>query len=315
MKRFFAMIVLATVFAVAMSGQAKKPSLMVVPSDMWCNTHGFVVVEDSMGEQIPVPDYRKALMSDPYLISVISKINGLMADRGFPLKNLESEIKSLNTILAEEAAITAKDGSGTMTNTLSQLRQRSRADIILQLTWVVNETGPKRSVTYTLQGLDSYTNKEVATATGTGEPSFTAEIPVLLEEAVNAHMDEFCERLQNHFEDLLTNGREVSVNIKVFDNADGYDLESEFDGKELREIIDNWVYDNTVGHRFSLVDETEVNMRYADVRIPIYDERGRAMAASNFGRSLQKYLKEKYTIAAKVDNAGLGLVNVYLFNK
>lgn len=315
MKRFFAMIALATVFAVAMSGQAKKPSLMVVPSDMWCNTHGFVVVEDSMGEQIPVPDYRKALMSDPYLISVISKINGLMADRGFPLKNLESEIKSLNTSSAEEAAITAKDGSGVMTNTLAQLRQRSRADIILQLSWTINETGPKRSVTYTLQGLDSYTNKEVATATGTGEPSFTAEIPVLLEEAVNAHMDEFCERLQNHFEDLLTNGREVSMNIKVFDNPNGYDLESEFDGKELREIIDNWVYDNTVSHRFSLVDETEVNMKYADVRIPIYDERGRAMAASNFGRSLQKYLKEKYTIAAKVDNAGLGLVNVYLFNK
>ncbi|MCQ2152933.1 MAG: DUF6175 family protein, partial [Bacteroidales bacterium] len=234
MKRFFAMIALATVFAVAMSGQAKKPSLMVVPSDMWCNTHGFVVVEDSMGEQIPVPDYRKALMSDPYLISVISKINGLMADRGFPLKNLESEIKSLNTSSAEEAAITAKDGSGVMTNTLAQLRQRSRADIILQLSWTINETGPKRSVTYTLQGLDSYTNKEVATATGTGEPSFTAEIPVLLEEAVNAHMDEFCERLQNHFEDLLTNGREVSMNIKVFDNPNGYDLESEFDGKELR---------------------------------------------------------------------------------
>ena len=315
MKRFFAMIALATVFAVAMSGQAKKPSLMVVPSDMWCNTHGFVVVEDSMGEQMPVPDYRKALMSDPYLISVISKINGLMSDRGFPLKNLESEIKSLNTSSAEEAAITAKDGSGVMTNTLAQLRQRSRADIILQLSWTINETGPKRSVTYTLQGLDSYTNKEVATATGTGAPSFTAEIPVLLEEAVNAHMDEFCERLQNHFEDLLTNGREVSMNIKVFDNPNGYDLESEFDGKELREIIDNWVYDNTVSHRFSLVDETEVNMKYADVRIPIYDERGRAMAASNFGRSLQKFLKEKYTIAAKVDNAGLGLVNIYLFNK
>lgn len=309
------MIALATVFAVAMSGQAKKPSLMVVPSDMWCNTHGFVVVEDSMGEKIPVPDYRKALMSDPYLIPVISKINGLMADRGFPLKNLESEIKSLNTSSAEEAAITAKDGSGVMTNTLAQLRQRSRADIILQLSWTINETGPKRSVTYTLQGLDSYTNKEVATATGTGEPSFTAEIPVLLEEAVNAHMDEFCERLQNHFEDLLTNGREVSMNIKVFDNPNGYDLESEFGGKELREIIDNWVYDNTVSHRFSLVDETEVNMKYAEVRIPIYDERGRAMAASNFGRSLQKYLKENYTITAKVDNAGLGLVNIYLFNK
>lgn len=315
MKRFFVIIALATIFAVAMSGQAKKPALMVVPSDMWCNTHGYLTYEDSMGEQIPIPDYRKALISDAYLLPVISKINGLMADRGFPLKNLETEIKSINTNAAEAAAVSAKDGSGVRTNALAQLRQRSRADIILQLSWTINETGPKRSVTYTLQGLDSYTNKEVATATGTGEPSFTAEVPLLLEEAVNAHMDEFCERLQNHFDDLLTNGREVAVSIKVFDNDMGYDLESEFDGKELREIIEDWVYDNTVSHRFSLVDDTEVNMNYADVRIPIYDARGRAMAAVNFGRDLQRYLKDTYSITAKVDNAGLGLVNIYLFNK
>lgn len=87
------------------------------------------------------------------------------------------------------------------------MRQRAKADIIVQLTWTVNQTGPKRSVTYTLQGLDSYTNKEIATSTGTGEPSFTAELPVLLAEAVSSHMDEFCDRLQNHFDDLLQNGR------------------------------------------------------------------------------------------------------------
>lgn len=314
MKKIAA-ISLAALISASMFGQAKKPSLMVVPSDLWCNSNGYVVIEDNRGEKIPVPDYRKALISDRYLIPVISKINGLMADRGFPLKNLESEVKALNTIAAEEAAITAKDGSQVMSTSLSQLRQRSRADIILQLTWSINETGPKRSVTYTLQGLDSYTNKEIATSTGTGEPSFTAEIPVLLEEAVNAHMDEFCERLQNHFDDLLTNGREVSMNIRVFDNAQGANLETEFGGKELREIIDGWLYDNTVSHRFNLVTDTEVSMNLSEVRIPIYDERGRAMSAVNFGRSLQKYLRDQFQIQAKVDNAGLGLVNVYLFNK
>ena len=315
MKKLLSALTLAVICSVSVFGQAKKPSLMVVPSDLWCNTNGYMTVEDSMGEQIPSPDYRKALISNEYLIPVISKINGIMADRGFPLKNLETEIKSLNTSAAEEAAISAKNGAGVQTSLLAQLRQRSRADIILQLSWSINQTGPKRSVTYTLQGLDSYTNKEIATSTGTGEPSFTAEIPVLLEEAVNSHMDEFCDRLQNHFDDLLTNGREISMNVKIFDNDEGSDLESEFDGKELREIIEDWVYDNTVSHRYSLTDETEVNMNYDEVRIPIYDDRGRAMAASNFGRNLQKYLKDQYQIVSKVDNAGLGLVNLYLFNK
>lgn len=302
-------------FAAVMSGQARKPAIMVVPSDLWCNQNGYVTVEDNMGEGIPVPDYRRALIGDVNLIPVISKIDGLMADRGFPLKNLEAEIKSINTTSAEEAAISAKDGSAVKTSMLSQLRQRSRADIIIQLTWSVNQMGPKRSVTYTMQGIDSYTNKEVASATGTGDASFTAELPVLLAEAVNSHIDEFCERLQNHFDDLLNNGREVSVNIRIFENPEDIDLESEYGDKELREIIEDWVYDNTVNHRFNLSDDSEVYMNFDEVRIPVYDERGHSMAASNFGRQLQKFLKSEYEIPSKVDNAGLGLVNVYLFNK
>ncbi len=282
MKRLFLILVLITL-PVFVFGQAKKPSLMVVPSDLWCNQNGYMTEENSMGEMVPVPDYRRALINNTDLLPVISRINGLMADRGFPLKNLE-------------------------------LRQRAKADIIVQLTWTVNQTGPKRSVTYTLQGLDSYTNKEIATTTGTGEPSFTAELPVLLAEAVSSHMDEFCDRLQNHFDDLLQNGREISLNIRVFENSGDVDLETEYDGKELREIIEDWVYENTVEHRFNLADDSEVYMNFDEVRIPLYDDRGRAMAASNFARELEKYLKgAPFNIPIKRDNAGLGLATLYLF--
>lgn len=313
MKRFYLSIIALSLCVIAF-GQAKKPSLMVVPSDLWCNQNGFMSVADNMGEEVPIPDYRKALMSNAELLPVISRINGLMSDRGFPLKNLESEIKAINTSSAETAAITSKDGAGVKTNALEQLRQRARADIIIQLTWTVNEMGPKRSITYTLQGLDSYTNKEIATSTGTGEPSFTAELPVLLAEAVSSHMDEFCDRLQNHFDDLMENGREISLNIRVFDNAEDLDLESEFDGKPLREIIEDWVHENTVSHRFNLSDDSEVYMNFDEVRIPLYDERGRAMAASNFARQLESYLKAApYNIPIKRDNAGLGLATLYLF--
>lgn len=295
-------------------GQAKKPSLMVVPSDLWCNQNGFMTSEDNMGEAIPIPDYRTALMSNVDLIPVISRINGLMADRGFPLKNLESEIKSINSTAAETAAITSKDRASVKTNAIDQLRQRARADIIIQLTWSVNTIGPKQSVTYTLQGIDAYTNKEIASTTGTGEPSFTAELPVLLAEAVGSHMDEFCDRLQNHFDDLFENGREISLNIRIFDNPDDNDLETEYDGKELREIIEEWVSDNTVNHRFSLSDDSEVYMNFDEVRIPLYNERGTAMAASNFARELMNFLrKEPYNISVKQDNAGLGLSTLYLF--
>ncbi|MEG1574437.1 MAG: DUF6175 family protein, partial [Bacteroidales bacterium] len=52
-------------------GQAKKPTLMVVPSDVWCQTNKFVTVLDNQGTQVIVPDYKKALQSDMNLGLVI----------------------------------------------------------------------------------------------------------------------------------------------------------------------------------------------------------------------------------------------------
>ncbi len=308
---------LMCLFAAATYGQAKKPRLMVVPSDSWCYQNGFLTEFDNQGVMEQIPDYKAALVQSPDLISVISTINGLMADRGFPCENLESAMKSINRQSAELAVVTNKEGDAAVkTNDLMELRKQAKADIILQLTWKVNQSGPRRSVTYTLQGLDAYTNNEIASAGGTGAPSFTVELPVLLQEAVNAHMDEFCDRLQAHFDDLFENGRAVAVNINVFENDEDIDLETEYDGKELREIIEDWFYENTVSHRYNLVDDSELYMQFDDVRIPVYDDRGRAIAANNFARNLVSYLKRDYSIEKiKLMNQGLGQATILIGNK
>lgn len=305
---------LAMLLCAASYGQARKPSIMVVPSDLWCDQMGYMTLEDRLGEKVPVPDYATALRECTVLLPVISKINALMADRGFPLKNLESEIKSLRLQAAETAVVTSGSGAAVRTNALDQLRQRARADLILQLTWTLNDMAGGRTVTYTLQGLDSYTDLEVATVTGTGAPSYGEELPVLLAKTVERHMDEFCDRLQAYFDDLMENGRKISLDIRVFENEDGMNLESEYDGDELREIIEDWVYDHAKYHRYNLADDSEVNMNFDEVSIPLYDEKGRALSASNFARKLEKYLKaEPFHIPIRHDNAGLGRAVLYLF--
>lgn len=316
MKKFLLLMSLCLIAATSF-GQARKPRLMVVPSDNWCYQHGFVTEYNNQGVTEYIPDYRAALVKNPDLLPVISAINGLMADRGFPLENLESAMRSVNRQSVELSAVSARDGSTVQSNELMELRRQAKADIILQLSWTVNEVGPRRSVTYTLQGLDSYTNNEVASAGGTGEPSFTVETPVLLREAAVAHMDEFCNRLQNHFDDLFANGRAVAIYINVFENARGIDLETEFDGKELREVIEDWMANNTVSGRYSLVDDNELYMQFDDVRIPVYDERGRSIAANQFARELVKFLRNApYNITdIKLMNQGLGQVTLLLGNK
>jgi len=318
MKKLVNVLLLAVFMLVCANtafSQAKKPTIMILPSDVWCNTNGFMTEYDNQGTIVKVPDYKRAFQENADLLLVISKINGMMADRGFPLKNAESILKSLANESAEDAMLTSKAGGSVVESPIDKLKKSAKADIIMQLTWTVNVTGPKKSITFNLQGLDSYTDKQIATAAGTGAPSFSAELPVLLEEAVLAHIDNFNNSLQTHFDDMFANGREITIRIKKFDSWDG-DLESEYDGKELGTVIENWLTANTVKGRFSTTDATENMMLFEQVRIPLYDETGKAIDARGFCKSLQTFLKDPpYSIVNKLMTKGLGQVTLVLGDK
>lgn len=301
---FFALCMLS----LAALGQAKKPSLMVIPSDTWCSSNGYMEEFDNQGTPELIPNYKIALQTNSDLMNVISKLNIMMADREFPLKDLSQTLKSLNTMNTENSLLTSKSsGAALAESPIDRIRRTAKSDIILEVDWTINETGPKKSITYNLRGLDAYTGKQIAGAQGTGQPSFSAEVPVLLEEAVLVHMDSFVAQLQSHFDDLLANGREVTVDIQVFDNGSGIDLESEYDGYELTEIIDNWMAENTVNHRFSKSDATETFILFEQVRIPLYRTNGMAMDTDAFIRELRRFLRgAPYNLESKVVNRGLG---------
>lgn len=288
--------------------QAKKPTLMVVPSDVWCNQNGYVQIFNNQGLEQVIPDYQQALQNDMDLKLAIAKINDLMAERGFPLKDLEAQVKMIQQQNAEANLITSKNGNELAESPIDRLLRVAKADIIIELTWNVTEQGPKRTLTYIMEGKDAYTGKSIGGANGTSQPSFSAEVPVLLEEAVVANIDNFNNRLQAHFDDLFAAGREVTLDIRVFDNNEaGIDLESEFGDEELGEIIDNWLFENTVEGRYSKLGSSENYASYEQVRIPLFNARGQALDTEAWARQLRKVLtKEPYNIPVKVLNRGLG---------
>ena len=217
-------------------------------------------------------------------------------------------IRTMEQSAAENEMLTSSSSGAILAETpYEKVVNRAKADILVEVTWKINETGPRRSVTYTLRGLDAYTNKQIAAATGTGDPSLAAETPVLLEEAVLNNMDNFTSQLQTHFDDLMTNGREVSLEVLVFDNGSGLNLESEFDGEMLTDIIDEWMYNNTQEHRYNLSDATENRMVLEQVRIPLYRANGMPMDTRAFANNLRRFLRaEPYKVTSKLLTKGLG---------
>ena len=293
--------------------QAKKPTLMVVPSDLYCNQHGYMQTFSNQGSTEMVPDYKKALQNDSQLLTAITVIGQMMAARGFPLKLMEQELKNLNQESAEDALLTSKSGADVAESPVDRLKKRSKSDIILQVTWLVNRTGPKYSLTFNLQGIDAYTNKQIAACQGTGDPTFTAELPVLLEESIANHLETFTTQLQNHFDDMFENGREITLRVKKWEDSE-FDLESEFDGTELSDIIEDWISANTVKGRFNTTDATENYMYFEQVRIPLYDQDQRAMDARRWTRGLINKLKT-YGVPAKLMMKGLGQATIVIGGK
>lgn len=317
MKTKLLLLVMSLFTLASVFGQAKKPTLMVVPSDVWCNQNGYMTEYDNQGTIQLVPDYLKAIQTNMDLKLAISKINDLMAERGFPLKDLEQQIKLINQTNADMNITTSSNGNTMSESPSDRLMRTAKADIILELTWNIVQQGPKYSLTFILEGKDSYTGKSIGGASGTSAPTFSAELPVLLEEAAVAHLDNFNNRLQAHFDDLFANGREVSLEIRVFaDNEAGIDLETEYDGYELMEIIEDWMSINTVQGRFSKLGSSENYIQYEQVRIPLFKENGAAMDTEGFARQLRNVLrKEPYNIPVKVLNRGLGKTILVLGEK
>ena len=259
--------------------QAKKPTLMILPSDNWCEQRYFMTEFDNQGTKQKVPNYKQAFQEDTEIGQVISKIGSLMIDRGFPLKDAEQELKAIEQRTAEDnLTLSNTSSAGLSESPLDKLKNRAKADIIIQIWWKVSKTEQGKVVSFVLEAFDAYTSKRIAASPGNGTPNNTDIVPVLLQNAILANIDTFSAQLQSHFDDMFSNGREVRLTIKKWNNWDK-DLETEIDGEEITDHITKWMDDNTVQGRFNKTDASESVISFEQVRIPLYDDKIKALDA------------------------------------
>jgi hypothetical protein len=280
---------------------------MILPSDNWCNQRYFMTEYNNQGSIMKVPDYKLAFQEDTELGQVISKIGALMLKKSYSLKDAEQELKNIQQRTAEDNVTqSSSTGSFLSESPLDMLKRRAKADIIIQIWWKVNKVSSGKSISFTLEAFDAYTSKRIASSTGTDIPTSESLVPIMLEKAVSDRMKEFTGQLDKFYKDISKNGREIILSVKRWENAD-FDLEKEINGEEIITHINNWMRQNTVNSQFNMSDASENFILFEQVRIPMKDKNGNAMDAREFGRQLQKYLKNSpFNIDAKLMIRGLG---------
>ena len=312
MKKIISFILMLTPYLLL--AQEKKPTIMILPSDYWCVARYYTTTYQDDGRTVRVSDYRRAFQEDPEIGSVIAAIGEKMTDLGYSLKDAEQELKNLEQREIEDDATTSKTGSSIAESPLDKLKRKTRSDIIIQIGWqITNETGGI-VVNSTIEAFDAYTSKRVATATGFSKAT-QDNIQKAIVKGISSQIKAFDKQLTKYFSGLRKTGREIILTVRRWDSWDK-DLESEFTGEDLLDIIQNWLTQNTVGGNFNLSDATENFVLFEQVRIPLTNDKGVAVDARAFATDLRKYLqKSPYNITAKVLTRGLGEAIVILGEK
>lgn len=298
-------IIVTHIVTFSLSAQ-KRPTIMILPSDNWCEMRYFMTTYDNQGTKVKTPDYQLAFQQDTEIGPVISKIGGLLTALDYSIKDAEQEIKKINLKTAEDNVTFSKSsGASLVESPLDVLKRRIKSDVLIQISWQMNKEASGRSVTFNVEAFDTYTSKRIASSTGTSSASFEP-VPVILEQAVKERIAEFDAQMMKWYEDQQTHGREIVLTIRCWDNWEN-DLETEYEGEELTDCVQDWLKSHCVGGNYNLSDGTESFAQFEQVRIPLFDEKGNALDARGFATQLRKHLnKPPYNITAKVMQRGLG---------
>lgn len=294
------------------AGKYLKPILMVVPSDVYCTSMGYVQTwTDETGEKHTIPNYNIFSREDSRdLRLVIASLNDIFNKKGFEVQSLEYLLKSMNQEKDETSFIASDynlDGEIAESPT-DMIRRTAHVDYIVDLDFSVMEKGMQRYVTFDMRVVDQSSNaKELSHAHGDGKPSMSATVNTLLEEAVLNHMDGFCKKLLDHYVDMSENGRQITVKVKRTD-ASEYDFNTStfmFEDEEtsLGDIIYYWLQDNTVDNNPTRTLSPNI-LTFNQVMMPITKTGRRGavqrMDTNEFGTMLQKYLSDKFYIPSTV---------------
>lgn len=314
MKKLISISVTLFISVAAFAQQEKKPTIMVLPNDHWCSSRFFTTQYDNQGKRVVINDYDLAFRQDNELPAVTSKVGEMLTSYGYQLKDYIQEKRAIENRHAEDEVTMSSSGGMLEESPLDILRRVVKYDIEISIDWDIVGSGAQRAVSFTIEAFDTYTSKRIATATGVSKPSNDI-IEKQIENAISKQIPTFTKQLDAYFKDLQKNGREIRLTVRVWDTSD-YDLESEFDGEELLDCIQDWMSENTVNGVFNLSDATENRANFEQVRIPFFNETGRAMDARTFGTNLRKFLsKDPYNMPSKVMQRGMGEVIIVIGDK
>lgn len=296
-----AAITLASALVVT-AQEAYKPTIMVFPDVAWCNEHNMI---DANGNV----DYQKALM-DKDMRGAIGSIQDMMAGQNYQLMDLEQMLNDLRNEGAYDMVLTSKGDGEIVEDDLDRLSRTASADIMVSVSVDRKAYGPRSRVHIGVKSVDAASKKTIQYIESPSDNS-SADISTLVQQAMSGSFANFLTRIDEHFLNIASKGREGSLIFKIASDCP-YKMDSEItiDGEtgELTDYLEYWLSENCQGGSFSPGRKSKVSNQFLQVRIPLFGEARKGGFGSKSGKrraqSAETFVKP---IADKIASSGISV--------
>ena len=288
-----------------------RPTIMVIPGDQTLQNFRCLKTERANGRDYILRDYKNYLLKDDRAKRIISTIQDEFNKQNFPLNDFEQTLKQLDTQEATDMA------DGFEKDAKTQLLTVAQPDIILELSYDTSRDKismkshnyshrGEKNISFTLNALDAYTNKVVATMTASnikGESTTEA-----IQASIKDQMPKFQEDITKYFSDILTRGRDITVRIAVARDCNVKLTDESIEGDTYADWIIDYMKAHTIKGAHKLQRNTNSELYFVNCRIKLLREDGTQYGVYDWTRDLQKNLRKNLGLKCSNKAQGLGEV-------
>lgn len=288
-----------------------RPTIMVIPGDQTLQNFRCLRTEKANGREYTIRDYKTYLSKDDRAKRIFSTIQDAFNAQNFPLSDFEQTLKQLDTQEALDMA------EGFEKDAKTQLLTVAQPDIILELSYDTSRDkisltshnyGGKgeKNVSFTLNALDAYTNKVVATMTASNiKGESTTEV---IQGSIKEQMPKFQQDITKYFSDILTRGRDITVRVAVEKGSNVNLSDESIEGDTYADWIIDYIKTHTVKGAYKLQRNTNNELYFVNCRIKLLNEDGTQYGIYDWTRDLQKNLRKNLGLKCTNKAQGLGEV-------
>lgn len=286
-----------------------RPVIMVLPGDQTLQNFKMLKTETVNGRDYTIRNYKSYMLKDDRAKRIISVIQDEFINKNFPLNDFDQTLKQLDTQEASDMTDNlAKDAK-------TQLLTIAQPDIIVELTYdtsadKISMTSHNythkgnKNVSFTLNAIDAYTNKVVATMS---ESNIKGESTTqTIQASIKENMPKFQKDIQKYFSDILTRGRDVTLRIAVEEGSDVKLSDESIEGDTYSDWIVDYIKTHTVKGAYRMQRNTDNELYFTNVRIRLLNDDGTQYGVYDWVRDLQKNLRRNLGLKCTNKAQGLG---------